>query len=131
MFYVSEVRLRLRKTGHLRPSYTRRMDPFTVTISAILGSPKVKEAIQDLAKDAVGAGKKALILRLQPSARERAVREAIKLFVREWNEELEGPAILGVTLDPLRGQLKSLVETAAQQIALWMDVETKDESTSS
>ena len=53
---------------------------FEALITAIYASPKVKEAIQGLAKDALGAGKSALIRRLTPSAREKAAKEAIRLL---------------------------------------------------
>jgi len=99
------------------------MDP--ITIAAILSSAKVKAAIQGLEKDAVGAGKQALIGRLQPTARERAAKEAIKLFSEQWNEELEATSFLGAAIDPLRTQFNRLVETTAAEIALWMDPETK------
>jgi predicted NACHT family NTPase len=100
------------------------MDP--ITIAAILASPQVKSAVESLAKDALGIGKQALIRRLQPTAREKAAREAIRLFAEQWDEELEATAILDAAVDPLREQLKHLLETAAAEIALWMDPETKE-----
>jgi len=100
------------------------MDP--ITIAAILSCPKVRVAIESFAKDAVGPGKQALIRRFQPTAREKAAKEAIKLFSEQWDEELEATSIFGAAIDPLRAQLKRLVETAAAEIVLWMDPETKE-----
>jgi hypothetical protein len=55
-----------------------------------------------------------------------AAKEAIKLFTEQWDEELEATSIFGAAIDPLRTQLERLVETAAEEIALWMDPETRD-----
>ena len=95
-------------------------------IAAIYASRKVQEALAELKKEGIDAGKKALIHRLTPTARQKAAKEAIRLFAEEWNEELEATSRFGATLEPLRDQLRSLIETAAAEIAIWMDPEIKE-----
>ncbi len=99
-------------------------DPLTIT--AILASPKVKEAIQSFAKEATSAGSKSLIRRLGPTAREKAARHAIQLFGEEWNKELEDKCEFTAALSGYRNQFKILVETTAAEIAQWMGPETKE-----
>jgi hypothetical protein len=97
-----------------------------LTITAILASPKVKDAIQTLAKDAFSAGKKALIHYLQPTAREKAAKQALQLFAEEWNKELEDKCEFTSALDGYRDQLKILIETTAAEVAQYMEPGTKD-----
>jgi hypothetical protein len=63
---------------------------------------------------------------LQPSAREKAAKQAIELFTEEWNKELEDKRAFGAALPGYREQLKTLVETTATEIADWMDPETRE-----
>jgi|ERR1039457_1576878 hypothetical protein len=93
------------------------MDPIALTVSAVLTSPKVKEAIQSIAKEALGEGKQALIRRLHPSVRQKAAQNGIRLFIEEWDKELEDTCEFGGALPGYRDQLKKLIEITAADIA--------------
>ena len=93
-------------------------------IVSILAAPKVKAAIQSLAKDAAAAGKQSLIRWLKPTAREKAAKKAIEIFSDEWSAEMEATAF-EMAYEGYRDQFQKLIETTAAEIAEWMAPDTR------
>jgi hypothetical protein len=85
-------------------------------IAAILVSPKVRDAVRELTRDAGDASKRALICWLKPTVRERAAKEAIRIFCAKWNVEME-PTAFRAAYEGYRNQLHKLVEVTATEIA--------------
>jgi predicted NACHT family NTPase len=102
------------------------MDPISPWIAAIIASNQIKEAIQSHSRDARTLGRQAAIRWLDAKPREKATKQAIKLFAEEWNKELEDKCQLTGALAGYRDQLKRLIETTATEIGDWMTPETKE-----
>jgi predicted NACHT family NTPase len=105
------------------------MDPLTLGISAaaqILRLVDWHKVAESLATDGVRDGAKGLLKRLKPAGRDEAARQAITLFVEEFHRELEDKLPLTAALPAYDDQIKRLVESAAPDIAAWMQPETKD-----
>ena len=84
------------------------------------------EIAKKLQGDAASEGAKGLLSYLKPSDREKAVRDAIAMFVHEWYTEVEDKTPLSISLPGYRDQLERLVVVAAPDIAGWLLPETKD-----
>jgi predicted NACHT family NTPase len=110
--------------------YFSAMEPFTVAISAaasqIIRMLDWKEIARKLQGDAASEGAKGLLNHLKQSDREKAARDAIAMFVHEWNAELEDKTPLSSSIPGYREQLKQLLLVAASEIAGWLSPETKD-----
>src|ERR1019366_7079061 len=105
------------------------MDPLTLGISAaaqILRLVDWRKVAESLATDGVRDGAKGLLKRLKPAGRDEAARQAIALFIEEFHRELEDKLPLTAALPAYDDQIKRLVESAAPDIAAWMQPETKD-----
>lgn len=96
-----------------------------MTIAAILASPGDTKALEHLCAGALDTSSKAALAWLHPDARKKAAKAAIRLFVEQWVPELEATAELAAAVEPLRQQLKRLVESCAREISEWMDPEVR------
>jgi len=102
-------------------------------IASILSSAEVLSAIHnlaseettDLAKQAMGSGVQCLLRRLHPTDRQKAARQALRLFAEAWSNELESRSSFTEALPGYKDQLQKLIATAAAEIAEWMDPETR------
>jgi hypothetical protein len=109
------------------------MEPVSATIAAIVSSAKVVEAVRgfasgeacDLGKESASAGFRGLLHRLQPTVREKAARQAVRLFAEEWARELEDKCRFEAAIPGYLDQLGALIETATPEIAQWMDPEVR------
>ena len=95
-------------------------------IAAIYASRKVQEALAELKKEGIDAGKKALIHRLTPTAQQKAAKEAIRLFAEKWNEELEDKCEFSSAIEGYQDLFKKLIDVCAVDIADSMDPEIRD-----
>ncbi|AEU38867.1 NACHT domain-containing protein [Granulicella mallensis] len=103
-------------------------------LATIFASAKVLKAIHSFAteeskivvKEVAGNGAKALFHRLRPTDREKAAKQAVKLFAEEWYRELEDTTPFTSALPGYRDQLTELLAAATPDIAEWMNPETKE-----
>ncbi len=85
-----------------------------------------RKVAESLATDGARSGATGLFKRLKPTVREEAARQALGFFVEEFHRELEDKVPLAAALPGYHHQIKRLVETAAPDIACWMQPETQD-----
>ncbi|HYL76357.1 MAG TPA: HEAT repeat domain-containing protein [Bryobacteraceae bacterium] len=109
------------------------MDPASLSVAAgaVLASIDWKRLGQALATDAANKSVKALLGRLGSNDRERAAKKAIELFIHEFLSELEDKTALTSSLPGYQDQLKRLIESAAEDIAIWLQPDTRDVDLSS
>jgi hypothetical protein len=102
------------------------MEPISLSATTILALVDWKKAIGGLATDEVRTGAKSVLGRLLPNEREKATKEAIKLFVEEFLAELDDKTDLTSSLPGYQDQLRRLIELAGPHIADWMQPDTKN-----
>jgi predicted NACHT family NTPase len=92
--------------------------------AAIVGAVNWKEVARKLAGDAVTdaarAGQRSLLRLLRPDEREKAAKQAIGLFTEEFLKELDDKTPLSAAIPGYRDQLQRLIESAAADIASWL-----------
>jgi hypothetical protein len=109
------------------------MEPSTI-ISGILASTKIVKAIEEFARDeikvaakkAAAIGAKSAIRLLTHTAREKAAREALRLFTEAWLSELKDTTPFTEAIAGYKERLSRLLESAAPEICEWMEPETED-----
>jgi predicted NACHT family NTPase len=105
------------------------MDPVSLTAAAIVGIVDWKALAGKIASDAVTdaakAGRKNLLQRLQPDARQKAAKQAVELFTEEFLKELDDKCPLTAAIPGYHLQLQRLIEPAAVDIASWLEPEIK------
>jgi hypothetical protein len=102
------------------------MEPVTIASSTLIATIDWKKIFKGLATDAASKGAKRLLDRFKPDEREKAAKEAIRLFAEEFLTELEDKTPLSAAVPGYHDQLRRLIERADPDIIGWLQPETKD-----
>jgi hypothetical protein len=85
-----------------------------------------KKVFKNLATGAADKGTKNLVGRLKSDERERSSKHVMELFVEQFVQELEDKSPLSAAVEGYRDQLKQLLESAAPDIAAYLQPDTKE-----
>lgn len=103
------------------------MGPITVA-AAVLSPIDWGSLSKKFAEDSISSGLKSerdsLLRRFQPTERENAAREAVRLFTHEFLQELDDKKLLSAAREGYQ-DVKRFLEAAAPDIAAWLEPEVK------
>src|ERR1700677_1746563 len=88
--------------------------------SAVLALVDWKKVLKNVATEAADKGGKNLLSRLKLDEQEKSSRHMVELFVEQFVKELEDKSILSLSVERYREQLKQFLESAAPDIAAYL-----------
>jgi hypothetical protein len=94
--------------------------------SAVLALVDWKKVLKNVATEAADKGGKNLLSRLKLDEQEKSSRHMVELFVEQFVKELEDKSILSLSVERYREQLKQFLESAAPDIAAYLQPDTKE-----